>query len=201
MEEVEPPCVDDFVYISDNIYTAGQIRGIELDVVTTLKFRLNHVTPYSFVHEYLLASEQSSRGSSGFPFGPAFHPIMRHMVDYLMELSRFPHEFVDVKPSLIAAAVIFLARATLGIRGKADDGVHEKGYWTKTLQFYTGYSVEELKDTVLILLTYHQSAEEESLNAIYKKFSKAKFMHVSTKTVLCNDVLDLDDFVSTVSLS
>ena len=202
IEEVVPPSVDDFVYISDNIYSAEQIRQMEMDVCMALRFKLQHVTPFHYSHEYLLASEQHSRNtsigvSSSFCGGPAFHPLMRHMVEYLLQLSRFPYEFVDTKSSLIAASVLFLARATLGICDTSPDAAaHNKGYWTKTLQYYTGYKVEQLKDAVRILLTYHQEAEKSALKAVFKKYSKAKFCHVSTKTVLDKDDLDLECFVS-----
>ena len=176
---------------------------MEMDVCSTLKFHLQHITPFHYSHEFLLASEQHSRNmclamsSSSFPGGPPFHSLMRHMVDYLLQLSRFPYEFVDVKPSLIAAAAVFLARATLGVCDTSPDAaVHNKGYWTKTLQYYTGYKVEQLKDVVRILLTYHQEAETSALKAVFKKYSKAQYCYVSTKTVLSTDDLDLQCFVS-----
>lgn len=196
MEEVVAPSVDDFVYISDNIYRREQITDMEMNVCNALKFRLQHVTPVHYAHEFLLASEAEAR-SPNMPTGPAFHPVLRHMVYYLLDLSRLSYELVPVKPSLVAAAAVFLARATLGICEKdPSKAVDAHGFWTKTLRHYSGYSVEELKDTVQVLLTHHQDAEASNLKAIFNRYSKAKFMHVSTKTVLSHEHLDLDCFIS-----
>ena len=111
-----------------------------------------------------------------------------------------PQRRLDEAPDhRIAAAVLFLARATLGICDTSPNAVHNKGYWTQTLQYYTGYKVEQLKDTVRILLTYQQEAEASTLKAVFKKYSKSKFMYVSKKTVLSTDDLDLQCFVSTTN--
>ncbi|CAB9497734.1 A-type cyclin [Seminavis robusta] len=195
MEETHPPSVDDFVYISDNIYRRGQILDMELDVCSALKFHLQHVTPVHYAHEYLLAS-QGGPCRPNSPTGPAFHSLLRNMVHYLLELSRVAYELVPVKPSLVAAATVFLARATLGI---CNDSVEEdcdereqNKFWNKTLQCYTGYSVEELKDTVQVLHRYHQKAESSQLKAAFTKYSKSKYMHVAHKTVLREEDLELE---------
>lgn len=196
MEEVEAPSVDDFVYISDNIYRREQILDMEMDVCTALKFHLQHVTPVSYAHEYLLASEAGPCNPT-MPTGPAFHPVLRHMVYYLLELSRLSYDLVATKPSLVAASAVYLARATLGIREMSPTkAVDSNGYWTKTLEFYSSYSVEELKDTVRVLLHHQREAETSNLKAVFNKYRKDKFMYVSTKTVLNHEQLDLYCFIS-----
>jgi len=196
MEEVEAPSVDDFVFISDNIYRREQILDMEMDVCTALKFHLQHVTPVSYAHEYLLASEAGPCNSS-MPTGPAFHPVLRHMVYYLLELSRLSYDLAATKPSLVAASAVYLARATLGISETSPTKtVDPHGYWTKTLEFYSGHSVEEMKGTVRVLLHLQQEAEASNLKAVFNKYSKDKFMYISTKTVLNHKQLDLDCFIS-----
>jgi Cyclin, C-terminal domain len=119
-------------------------------------------------------------------------------VNYLLELSRLSYRLVPVKPSLLAAAAVYLARATLGIRETARfKAADSQGFWTKTLQYYTGYAVEDMKDTVRVLLAEHRDAEMSSLKSAFNKYSKAKCMHVSTKTVLDHEYLNLDVFSST----
>ena len=194
IEEVTVPTVNDFVYISDNIYSQDQIREMEMEVCATLKFRLQHVTPASYAHEFLMASEQAPCNNGG----PSFHPILRNMVYYLLELSRFPYALIPVKPSLVAAGAIFLARATLGICDTSPaNAAHARGYWTKALQYYTGYSVEELRDTVRIIHDYQRDSESSSLKAIFRKYNKAKFMFVSAKTSLNEEDLTFSCFMST----
>lgn len=154
-----------------------------------LKFRLHHATPVKFVHEYLLASQD---GMQTLAY-EVFHPMLRSMVYYLLELSRMSYELVPTRPSLVAAAAVFLGRATLGIRCQESETADSNGFWTKTLEFYTQYTVEQLKSTVQVLLHYHRGAEEASLHAVFSKYNKAKFTYVATKTALSLPELGLDN--------
>jgi hypothetical protein len=186
MEEFNPPSVEDLVFISDNIYRKEQILDMELEVCEALKFHLQHVTPMHYAHEYMLASQHGT----GFRItGPAFHCILRNMVHYLLELSRIPYELMAIKPSLLAAAVLYLARATLGIRDTSGSEGSPK-FWTRTLQCYTGYSVGDLRETVRIIHQYHQDAESSDLKAVFIKYGRSKFMQVSHKTVLREEELE-----------
>ena len=185
MEEVIAPSIEDFGYISDNIYAKEQIAKMEMDVCNVLKFRLHHATPVKFAHEYLLASQDGLKNASS----EAFHPVLRNMVYYLLELSRMPYELVSTKPSIMAAAAVYLARATLGIRSNAPEDEESDRIWTRTLQYYTGYTVKDLQGTIQILLFYHRRAEESPFKAVFNKYNKAKYMYVSTKATLTLDDL------------
>ena len=184
-----PPTVDDFVYISDYIYSKEQIIQMEMDVCDVLKFHLQHATPVKFAHEYLLASQTGLQNASC----EAFHPMLKHLVYYLLELGRMSYELVSTKPSLLAAAAVFLARAALKIRCHTSDAVEPRGIWTKTLQFYTNYIVEELKSTVRVLLFYHRGAEDSKLQVVFSKYNKAKYMYASTKITLSVEDLDFQE--------
>jgi hypothetical protein len=179
VEEVVSPSVSDFVFMSDNIYTAEQVQDMEMRVCLALRFNLWHITPFHYAQEFLLASQEGNQNSAC----QIFHPVLQNMFYYLLELSRLPYALVSTKPSLLAAAAIFLARATLGIRDTASSTVDAKGYWTKTLQYYTGYTVSELKATILVLLICQRGAEESSATkSTFAKYNRAKFMYVSSKT-------------------
>lgn len=181
MEEVSVPSCSSFV--SANLCTEEELLQNELDVCQTLQFRLHHVTPMHYAHEYLLASDASS-GKRNAHMGPFLHD----MLHYLLELSRFAHELVLRKPSLVAAGCLLLARATLKISGKSSSGggsINAKDCWNETLEYYTGYTVEDLKDTARILHSYQEDAgsseakKASTLEAVFQKFSEAKYMSVS----------------------
>ena len=171
MEEIEPPSVEDFVYISDNSYTKEQITTMEMTVCSSLHFRLCHTTIYMFMDEYLRASTKVT-------------DLTRHLCLYLLELSLLPLELTTVKPSLVCAAAIYLCRITLGLTDATQAAVGSlHGVWTKTLEHYTGYSVFDLEDVVKVLHTYHMSAEESSLKSVYAKYKVEKYSYVALKTV------------------
>jgi Cyclin, C-terminal domain len=107
------------------------------------------------------------------------------MCMYLAELSLVSVDLIGTKPSLIAAAIVYLARATIGIRDKNKcHKIDENGYWTKTLVHYTGYNVDDVKETVLSIHRNQMEAEKaEHLNAPYTKYKKSSCRYVSLKTV------------------
>lgn len=48
-EEIYAPEVNDFVYITDNAYTYEQILEMEIKILNTLEFNLNHPLPLHFL--------------------------------------------------------------------------------------------------------------------------------------------------------
>lgn len=172
LEEIKAPTVADFVYISADSYSREEIIDMELSVCSLLKFRLAQTTPYHFVDELVRAS--CRRG----------YPQLRSMVYYLLELSTVPYHLMLLSPSLVTAAAVYLARATLGIRqAPAAARGCPSGIWTKSLEYYSGYSVLDLEDVVLALHTCQRGAEGSKLTNAFSKYNSDKFHHVSLKTV------------------
>ena len=133
---------------------------------------------------------------------------MLHLTLYLLELSRSSCALSHRKPNLLAAACVYLARATLGLReslyqsrpvlqnitASGDAGkrqnMHPKNnrgaFWTKTLEYYTSYSVDDMTDTILQIHRLHTAAELSSTGktpAFTKYKTDARF-RVSLKTVV-----------------
>jgi hypothetical protein len=136
-----------------------------------------------FVNQFLRASHACTCGVA-CTFD---HPVLRHMTMYLLELSRVSFDLSYRPPSLLTAAAVYLARATLGVRG-------ETGFWSRTLEYTTGYSVEDVKDTVIFLLKYHLSAETNpNTHATFTKYRKRSVCAVAGKTApRLDELVDLD---------
>lgn len=102
---------------------------------------------------------------------------------YLLELGRFSYDLSIQSPSLQAAAAVYLARATLNIReSDPDHALHPEGYWTKTLQHYTEYSIAELRDPVLHIYRYQLLAgQSEHFQGVYQKYRMADRFQASLK--------------------
>lgn len=180
MEDKSPPSVDDFVYISDHSFTSNYLRLIEEKICRLLEFRLHRVTPMHFVNYLLRASHACP--SRGCQFD---HVLLRRSTEYLLSLSRLSwHLSSHTEPSRLAAAAVYLARATIGItQGHAQHRVDAHGYWTKTLEYYSGYSLADLRSTVLALHRYQSAAEEsDKIRGTYIKYGQRAFGKVSLKT-------------------
>lgn len=190
--EITPPTVKDFRYISDNSYTAKEILKCEAKICSVLKFNFNFTTPYEYVDRYLRASFASPLGRAT---NTALKQMMERMVFYFLDLSLLDYKFVLVKPCLVAAAAVYLARATLGIREGAWNTSppslfgesferSSQGFWTKTLEYYTGYDKWDLEEHVKSLRRLHEKAENSHLKSVYSKFKSEEFGGVALKTVL-----------------
>ncbi|KAF1883155.1 hypothetical protein Lal_00003338 [Lupinus albus] len=86
-EEIKPPEVEDFCYITDNTYKKEEVVEMEADILKTLKFELGGPTTSNLQFEFLCY--------------------------YLAELSLLDYNCIKFLPSLVAASVVFLARFML----------------------------------------------------------------------------------------
>jgi len=206
----------EFAYISGGTYEEEEVVEMELDVCSTLRFHLNIMTPYHFVDRLLRASHVSSDcpmdwygmyGSNGNSGDGGMSVTtkadrLRSLVLYLLEIASLYFNYVPLKPSLVASAALYLARATLRIKDAStqsftdsddeDDGVSDDddededdmGYWGKTLQYYTGYDVDDLRELVLHLHKAQFQSEDSDQKSVYKKYGRKEHHEVANQTVL-----------------
>ena len=188
MEDRSPPSMDDLVYISDRSFHTETLRQLEQRICRQLAFALHRVTPLHYLNQFLRASRSCSCASCLFD-----HPVLRKLVLYLLELSRVSFDLSYRPPSLVAAAAVYLARATLGLRETHPDRkLGTTGYWTRTLQYTTGYSLRDLEGTALLLHRYQLGSESSKTSASFIKYKKRNLMSVSCRTVPRVEDLDFD---------
>lgn len=210
--EITPPTAEDFVYISDKTYTRREVLDMEARVCDALKFDLSLRTPYHYVDRFLRASRASSESSAPTPAVSALNRaddaasnvLPRRLVHYLLDLATLEYRLVSKKPALVAAAAVYLARATLGVREEPPSpppasvtggGGHQpssssfrrgalSGHWSRTLEHYTGYDVWDLEEVVRLLHRLQECAEERTPASVYNKHKANKRGRVALRTVL-----------------
>ena len=178
VEELSPPTVSEISYVSDNIYSAEQIKRMERRICSALNFSLIHNTPHLYVPEFVRASEECPNPCCRSASTSVFHQL----VNYLLELGRLPYGPVTKKPSLLSAAAVYLARVTLDVRSN-DTSIDPQGRWTRTLEYYTGYAKGDLEDTVKQIHGYYLGAEDSSLKSVFAKYKNKKYGRIALKTV------------------
>ena len=201
LEEVKAPSPSDFSYISDSTYTPKQIRRMEMKICTHLQFQMRQITPMAFFQRFVRASLEGDSNPRNFRF--------EHLCHYLLELSLLEYELVGTKSSLVMASVIYLARATLGIRSNVtQDGpasikssssyrsssTHQVcEYWSPTLEYYTGYEIWGMKDVIHVLHKLQSNAgdREDKLKSVFQKYKSVKHMRVALKTSLRREELGI----------
>ncbi|KAG8575866.1 hypothetical protein GDO81_009691 [Engystomops pustulosus] len=165
-EEMYTPEVADFVYITDNAYSASQIREMEILMLRELNFDLGRPLPLHFLRR---ASKCGSADAE-----------QHTLAKYLMELSLMDYDMVHFRPSEIASAALCLAQKVLG-----------QDSWGATQQHYTGYTEEDL-----CLVMKHMAKNVTKVNknltkhvAVRNKYASSKLMKISNIPQLMSPVI------------
>ena len=154
-EEIYPPELQDFVYISDRACTKQQIIEMERSVIATLNFDLSTVTSRPFIRRFSKAAN--------------FDGKRELLATYFTELAMLDSTFARFLPSELAAAGVLLTQTMLG--GSA---------WDATVSHYTQYKPEHLHACANALLSVAREAPESKHKQIYRKYAHAKYYEVAT---------------------
>ncbi|XP_060090662.1 cyclin-A1 isoform X2 [Heteronotia binoei] len=154
-EEIYPPEVEEFVYITDDTYTKKQLLRMEHLLLKVLAFDLTVPTINQFLLQYLqrhgvcLKTENFAR--------------------YVAELSLLEADpFLKYLPSQMAAAAYCLANYTVN-----------RHFWPETLAVFTGYSLSEIVPCLSDLHKACLDASHQPQQAIREKYKMTKYMQVS----------------------
>ncbi|XP_076004973.1 cyclin-A2 [Genypterus blacodes] len=154
-EEIYPPEVAEFVYITDDTYTKKQVLRMEHLVLKVLSFDLAAPTIYQFLTQYFLQQTVNKQVES--------------LAMFFGELSLVDSDpFLKYLPSQTAAAAFILANNTV-----------TGGSWPKSLLEMTGYSLEELMPCVEDLHQMYLNAPQHAQQSVKEKYKGAKYSEVS----------------------
>nr|XP_010308173.1 PREDICTED: G2/mitotic-specific cyclin-B1 [Balearica regulorum gibbericeps] len=156
-EEVFPPLIGDFTYVTDHTYTKLQICQMEMKILQALDFGLGCPLPPHFLRRASKIAEVDFE--------------QHNLAKYLMELSIVDYDMVHFPPSKTASAASCLALKLLN-----------GSEWTPTLQHYMAYTESDLlpvmqhiaKNLILVNegITMHK--------AIKNKYASSKNARIST---------------------
>ncbi|XP_062068164.1 G2/mitotic-specific cyclin-B1 [Lepus europaeus] len=155
-EEMYPPEIGDFAFVTNNTYTKHQIRQMEMKILRVLNFGLGRPLPLHFLRRASKIGEVD---------------VEQHtLAKYLMELTMLDYDMVHFPPSQIAAGAFCLALKIL-----------DNGEWTPTLQHYLSYTEEALlpvmqhlaKNIVMVNrgLTKHMTIKNKYATSKHAKIS------------------------------
>ncbi|KAK4818912.1 hypothetical protein QYF61_021989 [Mycteria americana] len=149
-EEIYPPEVAEFVYITDDTYTKKQVLRMEHLILKVLSFDLAAPTINQFLTQYFLHQQTNAKVES--------------LSMYLGELSLIDADpYLKYLPSVIAAAAFHLAGYT--ITGQT---------WPESLCKITGYTLEDIKPCLMDLHKTYLKAAEHTQQSIREKYKSTK---------------------------
>nr|XP_039321121.1 G2/mitotic-specific cyclin-B1-like isoform X3 [Saimiri boliviensis boliviensis] len=154
-EEMYPPEIGDFAFVTDHTYIKHQIRQMEMKILRALNFGLDQPLPLHFLRR------ASKNGEADVD--------QNTLAKYLMELTMLGYDMVYF-PSQIAAGAFCLALKIL-----------DNGEWTPTLQHYLSYTEKSLlpvmrhlaKNIVMVNqgLTKHMTIKNKYATSKHAKIS------------------------------
>ncbi|XP_070196925.1 G2/mitotic-specific cyclin-A-like [Littorina saxatilis] len=155
-EEIYPPDVNEFVYITDDTYQKKQILRMEHLILKVLNFDVATPTVNWFV-ERLLRHVRAEDD-------------VKHMAMYICELVLVDYEKYLVFPSsLVAASALCVANYTLNVQD----------CWSSQCETTSRYSLKQLAPCVRMLYDLHRDAPEHPQQAVREKYRQTKFDRVA----------------------
>ncbi|KAL8146184.1 hypothetical protein AgCh_004068 [Apium graveolens] len=164
-EEICPPQVEEFCYITDNTYFKDEVFEMESAVLNFLKFELTAPTVKCFLRRFVRAAQAITEAPS---------MQLECMSNYLAELSLLEYSMLRYAPSLVAASAIFLARFILLPLMKP---------WNSTLKHYAQYEPSDLRECVNALHSLACNSLNSTLPAIREKYTQHKYKFVAKLSV------------------
>jgi len=169
-EEIYPPEIRDFVYITDKAYTKEEVLVMEVSMLTTLEFTVCCPTVVPFFERYQRINNSSEK--------------QRHLVQYFLELTLPDIAMLGYPPSHLAAAATLLSNKLLE-RLNRPFGVNpseQKPNWPRAMIEVTGYSEQTVRSCAKEMCGLLERAESGPLHAVHRKFSQPEYHCVAKIT-------------------
>jgi len=158
-EEINPPELPDWVYITDNAYTKEDVLLMECNMLSTLSFQIVVPTAAHFFDHLAVANGCDSRH--------------RSYAQYLLELGLLDIRMLQYKPSHIVAAALLLSNEILRRSPPwSETMVHQARQSEQLLR----HCAEELRE----LWQADRAGAGGQLQAVHKKFSSIQRHSVAT---------------------
>lgn len=157
-EEIHPPHINDFVYVTDKAYTREEIIKMEVLILGALDFKVCTSTATMFLERY-----QNVNGCT---------ESHRDLAQYLLELTLVDYNMVKYSPSHLAAAAVLLSNKLL----------RRQPSWSSANVKQTCLTEQMLRECAKEMCALLEFAEHNSLQAVRKKFSQPKYNAVAKRS-------------------
>jgi len=161
-EEINPPELHDWVYITDKAYTKDEVLLMEVNMLTTLSFQIAVPTVAHF-----------------FPFlekANGCNPVHRELAQYIIELGVLDIRMLQYSPSHMVSSALLLSNEILG-RCPA---------WPQLMVHQSHYTEGKLRscaDLMRQLFDADRAGAGGQLQAVHKKFSVKERHSVATMRI------------------
>lgn len=152
-EEINCPTVQEVAYMADNAYSIEDFLKAERFMIDVLEFDMGWPGPMSFLRRTSKADDYDYE--------------TRTLAKYFLEITIMDAKFVASQPSWLAAGAHYVARKLL-----------DKGGWSETHVFYSGYTESQLRPLAEVLLKNCREPEKNH-KAIFEKYKERRYKRSS----------------------
>ncbi|GJQ09783.1 hypothetical protein GpartN1_g1574.t1 [Galdieria partita] len=155
-EEIYPPEVQDFEYITDKAYNKEEILSMEAIMLNVLKFDLTIASSLNFLTRFLKAADADKQSML--------------FANYLLELCLSHYKMIKYEPSRLAASAVYLTGKLVG-----------RFEWSDKTRTHSNYAAADLKTCSEEMFSILRSQNDPHLHltAVKRKYSLQKFGEVS----------------------
>lgn len=164
-DERTPPLVEDFLYICDGAYNHNELIKMEMNVLKIIDYDLGIPLSYRFLRRYARCAKVPM-------------PTLT-LARFILEFSLMDYATISFRDSQLACAALFIALKMNGLENP----------WSTTLEYYTGYRLEDFAFMITILNAGLHRKPKESTKTIRNKYSHKIFYEVAKIPVLSVDKL------------
>lgn len=174
-QECVKPDLHGLLKLADDAYSPKKVFEMEGHVVKVLEFHFMIPTSKMFLRRFQRAARVTQ--------------LEKALGNYVLDLSLGSYDLAGYPPSLVAAASVYVARATLYA---SDSGAvlkeasrdprlqDDNDLWHAQLRYYCGFSLEQIAGVVRKLHELHLLANSAQLDAVFRKHSRECFCFVAS---------------------
>ena len=155
-EDIDSPPIDKLIYICKSIYTHNDIVSMEKEILYTLNFDIIFVSPFHFFSYFYIISEINNKQ-------------LFYLGHLILEICLLNIEIMSYRQSLLAIAVMLIAKRCLKIKGATYD--------FKLFYNYSDKDIKEMQKKIILFLNH--VVYNDKKNLIMEKYGKNKYMSVS----------------------
>jgi len=147
-EEIDPPRLAAFLYITDNTYTKAELKDMEVKVLMTLECQIAVTTPVHVFDRLVKANDCDA--------------VHRSFVQYILELALLDTGTLRHPPSMLVSASLLMSNEHFGRRASQ--------LWPAQMVQVTGWSESCLRACADDLKEMMDRAKASNLQSVRKKY-------------------------------
>jgi len=165
LEEYFPADLSKLAYLTQNSYTVQQIVKMETVVLNVLKFKLHVPCVHTILKRYVMAALRHNDQN------------FTKTCQLILEINMIQEKFPTVRPSLqvagsvAVALILYHVQAIQFTKDELELDLDVSNIWTKTLEYYTDYTLEDVLPHVLTMIRNMISSHSGSFDGARKKYS------------------------------